>query len=544
MSLQRKFALLLGLIGLTVAVNLGTTFWAAWLLDRELSAPLGSVATALRSLHAIKLAAGRQGQMLTVTDRGGAEARSGSLEKFGEDSKRIVAEIDTLRKAFQMRSGISTTLNLSQRAVRAAQEAGTWFTDGDEEARRAAGEELSRVRELVDRIESQILTEAHVEVGLGAWFRARVVVVTSACLMMVLLAGVLGAQLVRRWVLRPVASLRDAAGRIAAGDFAHRVPVVGGDEIALLSGEVNHMAGMVAAMQEERVERERLAAVGEMTRRIAHNLRSPLAGIRGLAELSRAELPAGSELRENQDRIVTTLDRFERWVADLLTAASPLEIRSEMAEVPGWIGGIVESHRALAQARGVGIEVDVSAAPARAMFDARHLEHAIVAILSNAIDAAPPGTVVRVGVRTCEDGQFWEIRVVDQGMGVAADLLERIFRPYFTTKKTGTGIGLAVAQRVVEQHAGQIRVRSPAEPSAAKGGKGENPGSGPGAAFTVHLPLRGGTQTGTVGGPGEIGSPTSATFLAAGGQDGACVGQDSHHRGRREPAVLDRSRPD
>src|SRR5262249_25264293 len=150
----------------------------------------------------------------------------------------------------------------------------------------------------------------------------------------VALVGALGFSLLHRWVLQPVARLRTAAARIGDGDFAHRVLVrpggPGRDELAQLSTEVNHMAGLVRAMQDERVERDRLAAAGEMVRRLTHNLRNPLAGIRGLAEITRGDLPpAADELRENQERIIATIDRFEHWLSELLSATSPLTVQLE-----------------------------------------------------------------------------------------------------------------------------------------------------------------------------------------------------------------------
>jgi len=94
-------------------------------------------------------------------------------------------------------------------------------------------------------------------------------------------------------------------------------------QLAQLASEVNHMAHMVKTLQDERVESERLAAVGSMVRRIAHNIRNPLAGIRGLAEITRNELAQDEELRENQTRIVAAVDRFERWLKQLLDATRP-----------------------------------------------------------------------------------------------------------------------------------------------------------------------------------------------------------------------------
>jgi signal transduction histidine kinase len=176
--------------------------------------------------------------------------------------------------------------------------------------------------DLIQRIQSRVIAEQDKVVEFGDTIRGRLVLVLAFALSAAVLVGVLALTLVRRWVLIPVAALRAAAQRIAGGDFDHRTPVTGHDELAQLSSEVNHMAGMVRMMLDERVERERLAAVGEMVRRLAHNLRNPLSGIRGLAELSREETAPGTHVHENQNRIILSVDRFEKWLADLLSLHS------------------------------------------------------------------------------------------------------------------------------------------------------------------------------------------------------------------------------
>jgi signal transduction histidine kinase len=154
---------------------------------------------------------------------------------------------------------------------------------------------------------------------------------------------------------------------------------------------------------------------------------------------------------------------------------------------------VVETHRAAAEARGVRLILDITRAPRSARFDPRHMEQAVVALVTNAIEASPKGS----GVEVCGlvDGGGWTIRVADQGPGVPADLREKVFRPYFTTKKEGSGIGLAVAHQVVMQHGGQLRVaEGPMDGRTALGGGGtglEAPKAGVGAVFMATLPLTG-----------------------------------------------------
>ncbi|MCB9847265.1 MAG: HAMP domain-containing histidine kinase, partial [Phycisphaeraceae bacterium] len=348
---------------------------------------------------------------------------------------------------------------------------------------RVSDEQDDAALALLDRVKSRALADAGLASEHAGRIRARLVTVLALALLAAALTAALALLLLRRWVVRPVAQLRLAAARIGAGDYAHRLPASGQDEIALLSAEVNRMAANIEQLLEERVERERLAATREMLRRIVHNLRNPLAGIRGLAELTRSELsenPDSGELAENQDRIMNAVDRFESWLADILRSTSPLTIIPQPQPVVCWLDRVVETLRPAGDLHALRIEIDHAHAPESAMFDAGHLEHALVAVLTNAIQASPRNSTIAVRA-TSENGDgAWRIEVADQGEGVPEPLQDRIFRAHFTTKRDGTGIGLAVARQVVRAHGGSIRVENISAAGAA---------APAGARFTLRLPL-------------------------------------------------------
>lgn len=346
-------------------------------------------------------------------------------------------------------------------------------------SRRLAVRECYEIHELIERTEERILRNADIALSHGDLVQSRL----AWWLVWVVLFGgllsVLSVILLRRWVQRPVAALRDAASHIARGDLTYRVPVAGRDELALLSGEVNHMAQMVHVMQEERIERERLAAIGGMVRRLVHNVRNPLAGIRGLAEVTRLDFAKGTEHRDNLDLIVSTADTFERWLNELLSVTNPATINPRETNVKEWLRGVVEVHRPMAQSKGVELRTDADSAPIAACFDPSHLDHALAALVSNAIEASASNTVVTVSCRQTSESD-WEVSVADQGPGVSKELAAKIFEPHFTTKRHGTGMGLAMAQQVARAHSGRIRVET-----ASIDGK-----SPLGALFRLSLPLQ------------------------------------------------------
>ncbi|MBC7771401.1 MAG: HAMP domain-containing histidine kinase [Pyrinomonadaceae bacterium] len=335
------------------------------------------------------------------------------------------------------------------------------------------------IHELIEKTEQRILTDASDAVLHGDSVQQSLLWWLMSVLLMGALGSVLAFILLRRWVDRPVAALREAALHISQGDLTYRINAHGSDELARLSREVNHMAEMVHVMQEERIDRERLAAIGGMVRRLVHNVRNPLSGIRGLAELTRMDTPAGSENRDNLDLIVSTVDTFERWLNELLATTTPTNLQMRPTKVGPWMQSIVEVHRPMAQTKGVELIMDVTDAPDVAEFDPMHLDHALAALVSNAIEATPEKGKVWVRAQSSAEAGKWEIWILDQGKGIPREFTGRIFDPHFTTKRQGTGMGLAMSQQVIRTHGGRISLESAPHSVSERVG----------AVFVIRLPL-------------------------------------------------------
>lgn len=522
MSIQAKFAVLIAGLAAAVLVALGVSKWALDVVYQEVREPVRSASNVLKLLVDVEQ---RVDDMRGMLDSGASfRAIPGSPEDPQHKHLDVstfsihVSSVQNLmrqvsREEWTAFAGRSASENLSRKIAAFAEESQSQLANLESLQRGVLSNQLFQIHEILKKMERRVVEDMQQLAGTGADLRFRLGIVLGLALALVALTAALSLLLVRRWVARPVVNLRLATARIAAGDFDHRIPMpvtAGRDELTALSAEVNHMAAMVKRLQSERVEQERLAAIGEMVRRLAHNLRNPLSGIRGLAELTRSEAaglgPLGEEVRETQNRIIGAVDRFERWLADLLNVTRPAQIQVEPSDIGPWLAGLVEAHRPLAQTRGVDLQLDQSDGPTSANVDARHLEHAVSAILSNAIDAAAAAHrtgegIARVQLKSSviecepgesgESGQVWELRISDNGSGVAPDLRESIFKPYFTTKKDGNGIGLAVAQQVIRAHNGRIHV----EDAGLGLDPGFSPGStadgGPGAAFIIRLPLGG-----------------------------------------------------
>lgn len=536
MTLQQKFLLVVSMLGLALVGTLVAASVAFGLLQRELATPFAETASVLDALRVIKRSAEEQARIVYaegVQEGPGEDGRGGAapgirgprgapqayipdssnIAKFRECQERARAQVEVINSndAFVTRIGVGTWRNLRTRVETVGVEGETWFGDAPERPRAErdaaharAGLMCYTIHELVEETERQVLAAAKEAVAFGEHVRSLLRLWLFSVFAVGILGGALSLALMRRWVQKPVKALREAAARIARGDLQHRVPVFQRDELGLLSAEVNHMAEMVRVMQDERVERERLAAIGEMVRRIVHNVRNPLAGIRGLAEVTRLDFEKDSPARENMDMIVSTVDTFERWLTELLDTTSSTSIHPRETPVADWISGVVEIHRSQAAARGITLVLDASGAPKTAVFDPKHLDHAVSALLSNAIEATPadgrvwitvsapselptpplPSIPLASPTATAPDapdghaGRGWRIEVVDGGKGIDPEVLPRIFEAQFTTKRHGTGLGLAMAQQIIRGHGGQISVRNgdPTHPERE------------GACFTIHLP--------------------------------------------------------
>lgn len=290
---------------------------------------------------------------------------------------------------------------------------------------------------------------------------------------------VLGLILVQRWVARPVGELRAAARRISEGDFATRIEARSHDELGRLGEEVNLMCTMITAMQARLSEQERLAGAGEMVSRLAHNIRNPLAGLRGLAEETLHRHPSDADTSECQRRIIETVDRFEKWLRELQQSVSPLTICPQRIDVRPWIDNVVAVAKPMALRRRVELSIETDPSVEEVVADPMHLEQALVALVTNAVQATPAGGRVTVGVHRVEDAPGgWELRVEDTGEGVAPELHEKVFQPYFTTKRDGHGLGLAMVERIVKLHGGRTGLKS---------------APGRGSRFSLYLPMMEGT---------------------------------------------------
>ncbi len=223
---------------------------------------------------------------------------------------------------------------------------------------------------------------------------------------------------------------------------------------------------------EEAIRRsDRLAALGQLSAGLAHELRNPLGTIRTSSEmLSRSVAGENEVAREMAGFIACEVDRANSLITRFLQFARPVELRLQDAD----LAQVLDRAIALVkrEAQGVAIYTNYTLEIPPFPFDAELMERVFYNLVLNAVQATTPGGTVTVKTRAVD--RMAEVSVIDRGSGIEPKHLETIFNPFFTTKPAGVGLGLAIVAKIVDEHGGKIAVES--EP-------------GKGSVFRVRLPM-------------------------------------------------------
>lgn len=212
-----------------------------------------------------------------------------------------------------------------------------------------------------------------------------------------------------------------------------------------------------------RVEhKHRLEAVGEVAAGVAHELRNPLFGISSAAQLLRFRAQADPVVEKNVGRILREVERLNRMVTALLDYGRPDAARLEPGDPDAVWDDVLDANRGQLESRALVLHRTRASRAARCRIDAEQLSQVFVNVLVNAIDAAPAASDLTLASETMPSGA-WRCRLHNGGPPIPPDALPRVFEIFFSAKPGGTGIGLALCQRIVEEHGGTIAIESAAE---------------------------------------------------------------------------------
>lgn len=216
---------------------------------------------------------------------------------------------------------------------------------------------------------------------------------------------------------------------------------------------------------------ERLAALGQLSAGLAHELRNPLGTIKASAEVLVKTVPTGDEVtREMAGFISTEVDRTNILVTRFLEFARPLQLRMAVSDITETIDRAIAQLERGSPKLDVAVYKNYSPEIAPFLFDADMMERVFYNLLLNAAQATASGGQVTVKTRLV--GNSVEITVIDRGIGIDSKHVENIFNPFYTTKPEGIGLGLAIVSKIVDEHGGKITVES---------------APGKGSAFRVYL---------------------------------------------------------
>jgi signal transduction histidine kinase len=254
-------------------------------------------------------------------------------------------------------------------------------------------------------------------------------------------------------------------------DFTHRLPAIGGD-FGEIGKAINQMASRRQALEATLRQQDRLAALGKVVAGVAHEIRNPLNSIRLTLELLGRRVQRGVVRGDEVEGALDEVDRLDRILARLLAFGRPGLEERRVQDVRPLIERAVKMVQEQSQSKNVPIKLESEGETFEADVDGLQLEQVLLNLLLNAVEASPGGRPVRV--EAARQKGAVQIRVSDEGPGIAESIRDHVFDPYFTTKETGSGLGLAVSREVIAHHGGELTFES----------------NGRGTTFVLRLPAR------------------------------------------------------
>jgi PAS domain S-box-containing protein len=227
---------------------------------------------------------------------------------------------------------------------------------------------------------------------------------------------------------------------------------------------------------------ERMAALGEMAARVAHEIRNPLISVGGFAR--RLEKKLTGELHENAMIIVEEVRRLEKILKEILAFVKEPKLSKNTINLNDVINNVINFSIPEIIEKGNTVVKELTETPLMTVIDSDRIKEALLNIISNSNQATESGTIT---VRTYRENNEAILEISDSGCGIQQDSLKEIFNPFFTTMPHGTGLGLTITNRIIQEHSGRISVES----SGGEPGESGLSGKKEGTTFKIFLPLEG-----------------------------------------------------
>ncbi len=291
-------------------------------------------------------------------------------------------------------------------------------------------------------------------------------------------------------ITKPIERLVQATKKVKTGEYSYRIEGAGKtDEISILASSFNDMlrniddtnrrnvelieetkkfnetlqekvdeaTRAIREQQNELIKSERLATIGEFAARIAHEIKNPLSGITVALEMMKGKSENGN-LDNSISEVLTEVRRLDGILKDLLQHSIPKEMDFRETDPNDIVERSVMLVKPKAEEKGVSIEMELNC-DRQFTLDSEKCQQVVMNLLINAVDAVAPGTG-KVKVHTGSEDDSLFIRVSDNGSGIPVQAMEKIFEPFYTNKKIGTGLGLPISKKIIESHKGSIDLSS------------------------------------------------------------------------------------
>ncbi|MBN1658340.1 MAG: cache domain-containing protein [Anaerolineae bacterium] len=316
-------------------------------------------------------------------------------------------------------------------------------------------------------------------------FRERIFLIAGATILL----AVLIAFPIAVSISRPLTGLVTATRQVARGDWAVRVAVRGYDEMRKLAESFNAMVATLKETQEQLVQKEKLASVGQLAAGVAHEINNPLGSILLYADILHKEAPVDdTQQKEDLEMIIREATRCKTIVNDLLNFSRQNQVMAQETDLNTVLRELVEEARKQDLYQEIEFSTDLAPGLPTIQADPLQIRQVFLNLMNNAAEAMPEGGTLTLCSRHAPADGLVVIDVADTGVGIPPENMKKLFTPFFTTKPIGkgTGLGLAIIYGIVKMHRGQIAVQS-------------EPGKGTRFSVTLRekLPMQGELPEGT-----------------------------------------------
>lgn len=206
------------------------------------------------------------------------------------------------------------------------------------------------------------------------------------------------------------------------------------------------------------IESESLSMIGETASAVAHSMRNPLASIRASAELTLHDDLEGA--RESANDIISETDRLERWARELLNFSRVGSNDVYPVKLNKLLNNVIEQHMKMIKNTGISLVLDLNEKDLMIKADIIPLEQTIGSLIVNAVEAMPSGGQLSISTKKLTASKSIQIQITDTGTGLSENIKKQLFKPFFTSKTNGSGLGLALSRRLIEHYHGSLSVEN------------------------------------------------------------------------------------